>query len=257
MIPCIWTLYGPSGSGKSSQAMLFPGPISYHDLEHGARRAWGWNKAIESGQVVLQELQLPVKSMTRRFQKLDGWVDTWRDLSDQVEAEFSDDKIPSIAIDTGTVAWEIDRDAFLEQVQAEHPLRKQLIRIEYGEPNRRMTFFYDRPHVTNTHLILIHHETDHYVPLLDSAGRPILDEENKPASAPDGTKVPDGFKKATEKSDWVLYFEHKVAGKPTVTIKKSAYGFDLIDLVIDWDEIEKWGGIYNVLDNRLQVLGRV
>jgi hypothetical protein len=257
MIPCIWTLYGPNGSIKSSQAILFPGKIGYYNMEHGAHRAWGWKDGVKDGSILPREVNVPEKSMTRQYAKLTGWKESWQRLSEDVDRDFNNQEIKSIVFDTGTVAWALDRDAYLEEIQETHAARKQLIRIEYGEPNRRMEMFYTRPHVTDTHLIVIHHETDHYVPLIDSSGRPIMDEDNRPASAADGTKVPDGFKSAMEKSDWVLYFEHKVPGKPTVTIKKSAYGFDLIEMVITMKQMEDAGGIYNVLDKRLEVLGRL
>ncbi len=109
-------------------------------------------------------------------------------------------------------------------------IRKQLQQIEYGEPNRRQKQIYDMVKSSGKDLIMVHHETDEYVPYLIN-GVQQTDEQGRPASIQTGKKVPDGFKQTLKICDWEMYTPSKESkGYYCAVIKKSAMGIDLIDL---------------------------
>ena len=77
-------LYGPPGSVKSSIAVTWPKPMVYYDFDRGLHRAWGVKLVVgengttatyfgESGLIEVRYPSVPARSLTTRFQKLDGW----------------------------------------------------------------------------------------------------------------------------------------------------------------------------------------
>lgn len=236
MLPSITTIYGEPGSIKSSLATTWPGPIAFYNLEGGAHRAWGYTEAVNSGHIMERTFNIPHRSMTTRYERLSGYSEAWKLLTECVEIDLRDRA--TVVWDTGTVVWAIDRDAMLQEIQVEKPIRKQLQQIEYGEPNRRITELFNLARAFQTNLVITHHETDEYTQVHDPLGQIVMNEDGQPLSVTTGKKVPEGFKHTIGLSDWVLRTKLN-DGTPTVTIEKSGYGLHLRGTVIGWPTYAK------------------
>lgn len=244
MHPSITTIYGEPGTIKSSLAITWPTPIAFYDFESGGHRAWGFEDMVASGDITVRTFTIPHHSMTTRYEKLSGYLGAWKAITASMEEDLQ--KFATVVWDTGTVVWAIDRDAVLEEIQKETPTRKQLLQIEYGEPNRRITELFNLSRAFQTNLVITHHETDEYTQLFDPLGRPILDEQNRPVSVPTNKKIPEGFKHTVGLSDWVLHTTiaevregSAINPVPSAVIQKSAYGLFLRRRVIDWPTYDK------------------
>ncbi len=242
MHPSITTFYGPPGTIKSSIPLTWPGPIAFYDLEGGGHRAWKYQEGVDSGLITPRTFNVPQHSMTTRYVKLDGYKQAWQDLTSQVEKDFKE--FNTLVWDTGTMIWALDRDAMLEELQEKDQSRKQLIQIEYGEPNRRLFELFRLQQSFQKNLVITHHETDEYAPQIDPYGKPIIDSDTgKPASFATGTRVPDGFRYTLGLSDWVIRMtikeEYNKAGVPMGTIEKSGYGWHMKGKTIDWPTYAK------------------
>lgn len=237
MLPSITTIYGEPGSIKSSLAITWPPPIVFYNLEGGGRRAWKYQEGIDSSLITERTFLLPHRSMTNRYEKLTGYMEIWAALTGTMEYDLAN--FNTVIWDTGTVVWAIDRDAWLQDIQQQHPTRKQLQVIEYGEPNRRITELFNLARAFQTNLVITHHETDEYVPLLDPLGRPIVDENNNPMSVATGKKLPEGFKHTIGLSDWVLRTTLSTNGIPKVRVEKSGYGLHMRGREIEWPTYNK------------------
>lgn len=246
--PAVVTIYGVEGSIKSTIAITWPGSKAFYDLEGGGHRAWGFTDMVKSGEITIRDFDLPHKSLTERNQKLSGYEKAWTDFTAQLLEDFAN--FDNVIWDTGTLVWALDRDCMLEQVQREKPTRKNLIQIEYAEPNRRINELYNLSRAFQTNLIVTHHETDEYMNQLDPNGKIIVDENNIPVSYTTGKKVPDGFKHTKDLSDWVIHTHELVADTdgaftPRATVDKSAYGFHHKGTVIDWPCYDKLDALVN------------
>jgi len=242
MLPSITTIYGEPGTIKSSLAITWPRPMAFYNLEGGGGRAWNYKAGIDDGSIIERTFTLPHRSMTERYEKLSGYVEAWKALTSMMEHDLA--QCNTIVWDTGTVVWALDRDAYLQQLQVDSPGRKQLLQIEFGEPNRRITELFNLARAFQTNLVVTHHETDEYTQLRDPLGRPIVDENNKPISVPTGKKIPEGFKHTVGLSDWVLRSSFKdekssLPGVPTMTVEKSGYGLYMRGKNIEWPTYSK------------------
>jgi hypothetical protein len=259
MLPGVWTIYGPSGSSKSSQALLFPEVIDFYDLDRGAERSWGWREAVTEERVRHKIIDMPVRSMTRRYERLEGFSEAWKSFADSMGDSFEDSSCSTVVVDTASINWKLDSDGFLQQIQEEQKggsPRKQLQQVEYGEPNRRQDMFYEAAHRQHKNLVMIHHEEDEYIIVRQPNGDPVFDESGQTKRTQSGNKIPEGFRHGWKRSDWVIYFDHIGDGQPSCIIKKSGYGFDLVGLEVKWKEIQEKGGIYKAIESKLRVLGR-
>lgn len=241
MIPGVTTIFGEPGTCKSSIATTWPKPLAFYDLENGARRVWGIDKLIESKQVLLRRVKIPNRSLTRRYEKLDGYSAAWNELTQQIFADLESKQFKSLVWDTGTLLWALDRDAYLEERQREKPNKKTLDTIEYAEPNRRLDTLYAMVKTYDIHLAVTHHDKDEYVTEL-AAGKPVVDDNGNPKQIPSGKKLPDGFKQTLSLSDLVLYttleiIEGKVT--PKAKVYKSLYGLSMRGLELEWPTFEK------------------
>jgi len=232
MLPSITTIYGEPGSIKSSLAISWPRPIAFYNLEGGGPRAWGYKEGIDEGYIVERLFELPHRSMTTRYEKLTGYTEIWKALTSSMEMDLHN--FETVVWDTGTVVWALDRDAWLQDIQKDKPNRKQLLQIEYGEPNRRITELFNLARAFQTNLVVTHHETDEYMQLKDPLGRPILDDQGDPVSVTTGRKQPEGFKHTIALSDWVLRTSISDTGVPKVRVEKSGYGLHMRGREIEW-----------------------
>lgn len=254
--PGVVCIFGEPGTLKTSYALSWPKPLKLYDFDLGAHRGWEIKKMVANGDVVVERMEMPVKSLTTRHQKLVGFMAAWQEfLVDFTQCLESD--IKTIVFDTSTMKWSLVRDAYLEELQQkpakDGSIRRQLLQIEHGPPNSRMRGVLDAAKSAGKWIILVMHETDEYAPLVLN-GVPILDNDGNPKSAQTGKKIPDGFKYTRGLSDWVFRTAVDLLpdGKPRpfAKMEKSAMGIDLVGLDYDWFQFDK-------LVNQLDTMGRL
>lgn len=253
MKPGVAMLYGPQGSLKSSMAITWPKNIVYFDFDLGHQRAWQIDGMINSGVVDIRKMPLPERSLTTRYTKLDGYLDMWKEFTESIWSACEDPEVSTIIIDTLTNQWRLCCDAYLEEIQKVNPNRKQLLQIEYGEPNTRQRSLFDAIKTHNKWLVICMHETDEYAPILMN-GRPVINDDGTQRTMQTGAKVPDGFRYSRPLSDWVfnsklIPFEDdqgKNRVKPMIVIEKSASGIDLVGEEIDEFNFQKLEGLLRI-----------
>lgn len=265
MNPTVISIYGPPGSGKTSFALTWPKKIRIFDFDLGADRGWQFDELIQTGQIIHSYNPLPSRSMTEGFEKLHGFIQAWSEFTKQFTQAVQDNTVKTIILDTGTNLWKLCCDAYLEELQDQSsregkPLRKQLIQVEYGRPNTRMKLLFDTAKSYQKDLIVVHHETEEYVPVT-VGGKPLLDENGQPKSAPTGNKIPDGFKYVTGMAGWSIKTSQRrseINGtlKTVVVakIEKSAKGLTLIGEEIIMPTYEKLEALVKILGG-VPVLG--
>jgi hypothetical protein len=262
--PGLFGFYGAPGTIKSTIAASFPKPMVYYDFERGLHRAWGVRLKVtdngtaalyngEPDQISVYYPTVPAKSLTKRWEKLDGWTDAWQAFTTKFTEDFENPDIKTVVWDTATMEWALCCDAFLEEIQQKTPSRKQLQIMEYREPNARQTSLMGAALIYRKNLVLLHHEADEYGHL-KIGGQVQLDDDGNPKSVTTGKKIPDGFKYTVGKCDWVFHTRLDTGsdGKMVARAKceKSALGLDLIGNDFDWLT-------YASLEQALGTLGRL
>ena len=282
MIPeGIVTMYGRPGTLKSSSAITWglpnvtaegaqhnpqDGRVLMFDFDMGIRRAWLSKQMQGTGQLTNKSWPIPPKSITTRYAKLEGFQESWQKFTQEYSEALENPAIFTVVIDTSTSMWMLCTDAYLQELQRLKADKKQLIQIEYREPNNRMKQVLGNSRVYKKHLVLAHHEGERLAPMMFN-GQPILDENNQQKMVQTGDKEPDGFRYTVGLSDWVFHFMHepkrKVAEGPKyfAVIEKSALGVDLVGMEFDLLKPNEAGNgvetLYHQLTKRLQFLGRI
>ena len=272
--PGLYGIYGPPGSTKSSIACSFPKPLVFYDFDRGLHRARGGKLTVTDqgvaatyfdapGLITAKYPTIPIRSLTTRYEKLDGWRKAWGELVRGFAEDCENPDIKTVVWDTATFEWKMCTECVLEELQQTKPGRKQLLQMEYGEPNSRQNTMLQAASIYRKNLVLVHHETDEYAPIT-MGGRAVTDDDGNPKSAPTGKKIPDGFRYTIGKCDWVFYVKveqrapinlnggeplPKVA-TPVAVCQKSALGLDLLGIEFEWLT-------YGSLERALKTLGRV
>ena len=145
------------------------------------------------------------------------------------EAALSDD-VQTIVIDTATILRRVKADAYLQELQEGSKPRKQLLQIEWGHPNDAIRNIYSLMAGLGKNLIIVHHLTDHYVPVTNSRGE--VD------TAPDGTRVLEGLAHTYRFVDIAVRQEKKKAEIESRYVK-CGYNLSLEDTTVDsnWNSI--------------------
>ncbi len=279
--PGVVSIWGPRGSMKSSQAASFPGIVKIYDFDLGIQRAWGIEDRIADSSVDIKRMEMPTKSLSERWAKLDGFKQLWLDFIKDYDAACRNPDIKAILFDTNTINWQLIRDGYLEEKQNEQvanwlakgnspgtyppDLRKQILQIEYGEPNQRMRILFHMASSAGKWLVLVHHETAEYVPLM-MAGQPVIDQDTmQPKSVPTGKMVSDGWKYTEAACDWIFHTGLNMQPRdgggmqviPYAEVEKSALGIDLVGFKINLDVGEVEHTMFEKLEMYLRSIGRI
>jgi len=231
MKPSVIAIFGPPNTLKTSIALSildlegFKGCLRVYDFDLGFDRAWGSEEKVADGRVELETMFLPTRDLTRKDTTMVGHSELWAEFTDNFQKDCKNPLVGGIVWDTSTSVWALCRDAYLQEIQRGNSNRKQLLQIEYGEPNQRMNRLFAMAKAHKTYLISVHHETDEYI-TVTMGGRPVLDQDGNPKTATSGKKLPDGFRYTTGKADWVLY-TYEQDGEPWVRIEKTAEGWQI------------------------------
>jgi len=180
MIPNISiSIMGYPKSGKTHMAFSFPEPIALFSFDLGAKFVAG---KFPSKQIDIIEYPIPIIDSNPPKPYAE-------DLYTEVKKDYTrvckEGKYKTIVIDPATVLWEIVRHGYTEERK-----RKNILEIEYAEPNARMSWFLMQPIVSGLNLVILSHLRDRYVK-----------GENT------GEKELDGFKRTNNIADIVIAIE--------------------------------------------------
>ena len=247
--PQIWSLYGEPSTMKSSYALTFPGKIAYYDWDLGLHgRAFEFEELEASGHVVVRDMQHPMKNMMERHATLEGYYEAWDAFYKDYIKVLSDDEYQTIVFDTASTLWALCRDAYLQMLQqetikAKKPMRRQLLQIEYATPNQWMAQIIGQAKPSGKNLVILHHSTAEYAPLIQENGKAIVDENGQPRSFDTGKKVADGWGKTSAKCDWILRCRSEGEGSDTtgwVTVEKPAGNIKMLGQEMEWFTYSKF-----------------
>jgi hypothetical protein len=244
LVPGITVLYGKPGTRKTTIAATWPGKVVVFDFDLGSHRGYGMAEKVLRGEVVIERMPIPSKSLTQRSPMLSGYRELWQVFTDKFVAACESSEVNTVVLDTATLEWALLTGTVLQELQESGSVgrdgkpRQKLIQIEYGEPNRRQRELFNVPKIYQKHLVLTHHETDERDPIMDVSGRPLMDENNIPVSAPNGKKMPDGFKYTVGLADWVIRttVDEKT---PKGLVEKSGDDLDMVGVEEDWFDYQK------------------
>ena len=243
----VFVLYGKQGSLKTSITTTWPGLVRLYDFDLGAHRAWGIEKLMATNVVEVVKIRMPEKSLTSRHESMQGYSEAWMRFLELYLADCRSPAVKTIVLDTATVLWTLIQDAYLQEIQWAKPDRKQLLQVEFGEPNRRMKQVVDTAKNAEKNLFLVSHESQEYA-TVTYMGKPLLDENGQVKSSATGKQVPEGFKAIRDFADWVLRTtlddDEKNPGRviPSVVVEKSARGIDLMGTKLTWFDYAKFTG---------------
>ena len=252
----VYSLRGAIGSGKSTFGLTLPGKKFILDLEYGAHRAT-WRFAPESYTIIKLPPNLDLLTYTRGG-RVYGQLERWTEIAKEFVKAVQDPQYTTIVFDTLKVAWTADHMAYLqerqeaqiattvakmpklseEQAASRTDLREQLMPIEYGTPNLRISQMFDITRSLGKDLVLINHERHKYVST-------IIDGRITQVPSPDGAMETDGWSDTDKLSDWV-FITKRIGGvavngsKPfpvsyVMRIDKSPIGSDLVGVSLPVD----------------------
>ena len=273
--PGVVSIWGPRGSMKSSQGASFPGVVKIFDTDLGIHRAWDIDERIKEGSVDITVMIMPTKSLSTRWAKLEGFKQLWLDFIIKFEMACQDKNCHTIQVDTNTINWALIRDGYLEELQEAQilknggkvptDLRKQLLQIEYGEPNQRMRALFHMAASAGKWFVIIHHEIDEYAPLM-MAGQPVIDQETmQPKRVATGRMISDGWRYTEAACDWIFRTgldeqPREGGGKvmiPYAEVEKSALGIDIVGVRLNLDVGEVKQTMFQKLETYLRLIKRI
>lgn len=176
--------YGDIKSGKTSFGLTFPRPIVHFNLDMGFHRAshrfpkhqvvTQWEplspQLLAANQDILsKDYFLPVRFPGMRLQ---GVLDLWMGaIIPELVAAITDTNTRSILIDTGTVMWQIAKDAQLERVQQRDSGRSNLNQYEYTLPNQEIRSLLGAIRASGKNGYITHHVGGIYKDMPGPTGR--------------------------------------------------------------------------------------
>jgi len=187
----IMGLWGEDKSCKTTLALTFPKPLVVMELDIGGfkRAIYRFQKEYDEGLIKYEAYPLPfpiglldpTKLTTRPSKIIVGIKELFYKFAVSFLNHLNDDTA-TIVVDTGTLLYEMTCTAYLQEKQeiqldtngnllpGEKSLRVSLTPIEYREPYIRMRGFIYHAKTKEKHLVLTHHATDEYGPVLQKDG---------------------------------------------------------------------------------------
>lgn len=167
--------WGEIKSAKSTLGLSFPTPWVMFDFDQGFARAKPRLPLIQPGKTlvevppgtvltpaILSSADMIVKSyrLPIKFPKapVRGWLGLWEDevLPDMVLV-IEDKRFLSMLFDTGTVLWNLAKDAMLERAQKSTRDRTSLLPVEYTMPNGELRAVLGSGKHYNKNMYISHH----------------------------------------------------------------------------------------------------
>lgn len=238
-------------TGKSALAYTAPLPIAGFGFDLGTERAiYGtkfdeWFKGLDiqinkyenknsigpvGKDITTWELPQPVQLDTNL---ITGCMEQWHFFIGKFAEAVYGDTIRSIVIDTSTLARRRKADAYLEELQENNKgkPRKQLLQIEWGVANKAIQEISDACKGRNKNLILVHHLTDEYIPMIGTDGTI--------TTGPSGKFILEGWNNTYQTVDMAIRLEKKDKSIEC-TIKNCGYNLELEGEKLDnitWDRL--------------------
>lgn len=218
--------WGEDKSGKTTLALSAPKPLVYMEFDIG-----GFNRAnknlekirvredLEAGLIIREKYPMPFQigeldpeKMTIKPSKI---IVGMKELFFQWLASYIkhlDSDIATIVVDTTTLLWEVTCQGYLQEKQElqldtkgvlkpNEKLRVQLQAPEYREPNTRMRGIVYQAQLREKNLILTHHATDEY--------GPVLQKDGSISEGKTGKRVRHGWTWLGDAADIIVHTYHK------------------------------------------------
>ena len=201
------SIEGEEKTGKTTLAYTAPLPIVGFSFDLGSNRAINGIKygdyfkelkiqivkngdEVEPGNdITIYELPQPIQLVSDRIL---GCIELWDKFIGLLGAALTSSPARTVVIDTMTLTRRLKCEAYLQELQVKG-VRKQLTQIEYGHPNDAIRNIYNVFQSVGKNLVAVHHETDEYKDIINSAG-------NK-ESVTTGNKVLEGYNR--DKGLWI------------------------------------------------------
>ena len=171
--PVLLGVYGEVKTAKSSIGLTFPRPMVYINFDQGFHRAaWRFphykvehlnnldsmadiiNRTNGQSDVYLRTYQLPFVWPGKKAQ---GYIQIYDNLLlHDFVALYSDPRIKSVVIDTGSLLWSFICDTHLERLNTFKP-RENLLQYDYRRPNLDMRTIIGSARHYGKNLCVIHH----------------------------------------------------------------------------------------------------
>ena len=216
-MPLVVGIWGNDKTGKSSLALSFPKPIQHFEFDLGGydRAIKRFKKERDAGLITTKPFIMPIQGnidgvSIKESKIITGAKETWYKFL-MAYLEFLKGNMVTGIMDTGTLLYNLDCDAYLQEKQElQLPLRPdgmgqdgKSLRVilqppEYREPNTRMRGLIYQAKAHGKNLVLTHHSRDEYKPMLNQRTGNI--EETKT-----GAKERSGFASLGDGTDLMLH----------------------------------------------------
>ena len=153
MIPSLFaSIEGEPKTGKTHLALTWPDPILVFSFDLGLDpvKAKFPDKKIE-----VKTYPIPViDTLSPKPYAWGLWASFARDYKEAAQSELW----ATIIVDTGTHAWELDRQAYKEEVE-----QKNILQVQYGEPNIRMSGLLLEPRQWSCNVVWTFYQKDRWL----------------------------------------------------------------------------------------------
>lgn len=189
----IFGIWGDDKTCKTTLALTSTKPLIHMEFDVGGfdRAKYRFKEDISAGLIKHEIYPMPFQTGVIDLEKLtikaskivQGIKELWyRWLINYIKyLEAPIGEVATIVVDTGTLLYEIDCMAYLQEKQElqldaqgnllpGERLRVQLQQIEYREPYARMRGIVYQAKAHGKHLVLTHHQRDEYKPMLAKDG---------------------------------------------------------------------------------------
>lgn len=153
MVPnLIVSIAGLPKAGKTHLALTFPAPMVVFSFDLGFEivRAKFAGKEIN---VKTYSIPILESSHPKPYAQ-----PIWQEFVKDYKKAIWDKEIKTVVVDPATTVWELDRHAYTEELG-----QKQLLPVQYSEPNARMSALLTEPRISGVNLVLTHYLRDIYV----------------------------------------------------------------------------------------------